>query len=166
LTNRTILIFVVGILSASAAEQPPKVLYWHTWTDKQGITHQARCELGSFVLQSISPPAAPQWLDRMKSEGAANILTVLPAGWKGPWHENPKPQWIIPLKGRWFVETTDGKHTEMGPGEITFGEDQNSKADTNGHRGHLSGTVGNEPAVLMIVQLKDSPTLDQPCHFK
>lgn len=54
------------------------------------------------------------------------IFTVLPVNWVGKWHENPQPQWIIPLSGRWFVETTDGMRVEMGTGEISFGGDQNT----------------------------------------
>jgi quercetin dioxygenase-like cupin family protein len=151
--------FILLLALRSWADQPPTVSYWHAWTDKAGSTHQTRCEMHQFTLKSIEPPAAPQWLDRMKADGATIVISVLPTGWTGPWHENPKPQWIIPLSGRWFVETSDGKRTEMGPGDISFGEDQNSK-------GHLSGNVGSEPTVLMIVQLKNPPTLNEPCHFK
>jgi hypothetical protein len=53
----------------------------------------------------------------------------------------------------------------MGPGDVSFGEDQNTKPDGNGHKGHLSATVGNEPCVLMMIQLKNSPTVNQPCRF-
>jgi hypothetical protein len=35
-----------------------------------------------------------------------------------------------------------------GRGEVLFGEDQNTKADPQGHKGHYSGTVGSEPCVL------------------
>jgi hypothetical protein len=35
----------------------------------------------------------------------------------------------------------DGKRVEMGPGEVFFGEDQNTKADVQGHKGHFSGTI-------------------------
>ena len=86
------------------------------------------------------------------------VFTVLPVSWVGTWHENPKPQWIIPLSGRWFVETMDGLRVEMGPGEVSFGEDQNTKVDAQGRKGHLSGTVGDAPVVLMIVQSEKTPT--------
>jgi hypothetical protein len=89
--------------------------------------------------------------------GATVLFTVLPVGWIGDWHENPKPQWIVPLSGRWFVETMDGTRVEMGPGDISFGEDQNTRRDSEGRQGHRSGTVGNEPATLMIVQLQETP---------
>ena len=145
---------------------PPKVPYWHVWTDDQGVSHQTRGELSAFELKSIEPPAAPQWQNHQPGEGAAIVVTVQPVGWVGEWHENPKPQWIIPLSGRWFVETMDGHRVEMGPGEVSFGEDQNTKPDASGHKGHLSGTVGNEPCVTMIIQMKDAPTLNQPARFK
>ena len=61
---------------------------------------------------------------------------------------NPKPQWIVPISGSWFVETMDGRRVEMGPGDISFGGDQN----TRGRKGHLSGTVGSEPCAMMIIQ--------------
>jgi hypothetical protein len=144
----------------------PAIHYWHMWTDAKGVSHLAKCEIHDFMLQSISPPAAPQWLERLKAEGAEVVFSVLPGGWVGTWHENPKPQWIIPLSGRWFVQMMDGTRVEMGPGEVSFGEDQNTKPNSKGEIGHLSGAVGNEPAVLMIIQLKDPPTVDRACRFK
>ncbi len=81
------------------------------------------------------------------NDAATVFVTVLPVGWIGDWHENPKPQWIIPLSGRWFVESMDGQRVEMGPGEISFGEDKNTRK-VAGKQGHLSGTLGDEPAVL------------------
>jgi hypothetical protein len=130
---------------------PPRVAYWHVWTDPQGISRQSRREMVRFELHSIQPPAMPQWLGA-KASGSA-FVTVLPVGWVGDWHENPKPQWIIPLSGRWFVVTMDGQRVEMGPGDISLGEDQGTKP-ISGRQGHMSGTVGDEPAVLMVVQLE------------
>ena len=54
---------------------------------------------------------------------------------------------------RWFVETMDGSRVEMGKGELSFGGDQGCKADATGRKGHRSGTVGREPAVLLLVQV-------------
>ncbi len=145
---------------------PPTIDYWHVWTDRDGVSRQSRCQIQDFILKSIAPPASPQWLDNLKQIGGTITFTVLPVGWIGSWHENPKPQWIIPLSGCWFVETMDGQRVEMGPGEISFGEDQGTKADAQGHKGHLSGTVGDVPAVLVIVQFEETPTVGQPCRFR
>jgi hypothetical protein len=149
----------------AAADEPPSVGYLHVWTDGDGISHQSRCTLRDFVLKSMAPPETPEWQDPMNANGAV-IVTVLPAGWQGGWHENPRPKWIVPLSGRWFVQTMDGRRVEMGPGDISFGEDQNTKPDAEGRQGHLSGTVGAAPAVLLVVHMAAVPTVSQPCRLK
>ncbi|NBT45095.1 MAG: cupin domain-containing protein [Gammaproteobacteria bacterium] len=67
------------------------------------------------------------------------------------------PQWIVTLSGRWYVETMDGHRVEMGPGEISFGVDQGCRW-VEGKRGHLSGALGEEPVVLILIQVEDQPT--------
>ncbi len=141
------------------------VPYWHVWTDSEGVSHQSRCQLNDFHTAPIQPGATPQWIGAKTQQQATVFVTVLPVGWIGNWHENPHPQWIIPLSGRWFVETMDGVRVEMGPGELSFGEDQNTRP-VGGRRGHLSGTIGPEPAVLMLVQLDGAPTVASPCRFR
>ncbi len=131
---------------------PPTTRYWHLWTDADGTSHQQARALDRFSAASMGG-AAPQWNDEQPDTPVKVIFSVQPAGWMGDWHENPAPQWIVPLSGRWFVESMDGQRVEMGPGEASFGEDQGCVADAQGRRGHRSGTVGNEPAHLMIVQL-------------
>lgn len=136
-------------------ELKPAVFYWHVWTDEEGVSRQTRCELTDFEKESISGGAEPQWNNHLLTAHANVLITQLPVGWVGTWHENPRPQWIVPLAGRWFVETMDGQRVEMGPGDVSFGADQNTKRDEKGRTGHLSGTVGEQPAVLMLVQLKE-----------
>lgn len=145
--------------------QPPRLSYWLLWADEQGISRQRRCEIADFDFTSISPPAGPQWLGRSFTGETTVMVTVLPVGWVGTWHENPKPQWIIPLSGRWFVESMDGQRIEMGAGELSFGADQNS-GTVDGKKGHLSGTVGAEPAVLMLVQFEVPPADLPACPFR
>lgn len=141
----------------------PHVQYWHLWTDAEGVSRQSRCAFTEFERRSISKPASPQWIGREMQAVMTTLVTVLPAGWVGDWHENPRPQWIIPLSGRWFVESMDGRRIEMGPGEISFGADQGTR-ERDGRRGHLSGTVGDGPAVLWLVQLGQAPGPHGPGH--
>jgi hypothetical protein len=145
-------------------DKKPTVFYWHLWTDADGLSHQKRCALTAFDKAAIQPGAAPQWIGAKTHDDATVFVTVMPAGWIGDWHENPKPQWIIPLSGRWFVEAMDGQRVEMGPGDLSFGEDQNTR-DVEGRKGHRSGTVGAEPSVLMIVQFDSKPTVASACRF-
>jgi hypothetical protein len=133
--------------------EAPKISYWHLWTDDTGATHQTRCELTNFEQQSMGGKAAPQWNDHLLAGQNSLLFCVLPVGWIGDWHQNPKPQWISVVSGRWFVESTDGTRVEMGPGDVAFGGDQDAGPDALGRVGHRSGTVGNEPCALMVVQL-------------
>ena len=155
----------------SSQPDAPRVPYWHLWTDKDGISRQRLCTLSEFELASISPPASPQWLGQKHSAATTLLVTVLPIGWLGTWHENPKPQWIVPLSGRWFVESMDGQRVEMGPGELSFGADQGTR-EQDGKRGHRSGTLGAAPAVLMLIQLEPAsaastrPQSSAPCPFR
>lgn len=141
----------------------PSTSYWHLWTDTQGVSHQTRCELTAFELAQVGA-AAPQWNDKQPRSEATVVFTVQPVGWVGAWHENPAPQWIVPLSGRWWVESMDGTRIEMGPGELSLGEDQGCVRDEQGRCGHRSGTLGDEPAHLMTVQLHIDPERS-PCHI-
>jgi hypothetical protein len=141
----------------------PQVAYWHLWTAEDGITHQTECRLTEFETARVGA-AAPQWNDPQRRGEATVVFTVQPVGWIGDWHENPAPQWIVVLSGRWWIESMDGTRVEQGPGEFSLGEDQGSIL-TRGRKGHRSGTVGAEPAVLMTVQMH-VPALRAPCHFK
>jgi hypothetical protein len=142
----------------------PRIGYWHLWTDADGVSHQTRCELSRFAQASMGG-AAPQWNDSLGRGGCTVIFSVQPVGWIGEWHENPAPQWIVPLSGRWWVESMDGQRVEMGPGEAAFGEDQHCVKDASGRRGHRSCTLGKDPARLMIVQMHGPSTI-VPCHVK
>jgi quercetin dioxygenase-like cupin family protein len=146
-------------------DERPSMAYWHVYVDEDGISRQQRCDLTRFTFEGIGADVAPQWNDRMEKSQAGVTFTVLPVGWVGDWHENPRPQWIAVLSGRWFVETMDGTRVEMGPGELMFGEDQNTR-EHDGRKGHLSGTVGDEPCTMIVTGLDVRPTVNQPGRFR
>ena len=112
----------------------------------------------------MQPPADPQWQGRKHHDGMTVLVTVQPVGWVGAWHENPAPQWIIPLSGRWWVESMDGAGRDgagrdlvrRGPG----------LCEQDGRTGHCSGTVGDQPAVLMVVQFDTRRDRITPCRFE
>jgi hypothetical protein len=146
------------------SESRPSVSYWHLWTDDAGVSHQQLCEMSAFEYMGIGP-ADPQWNDRQPRTESTVVFTVQPVGWVGDWHENPAPQWIVPLSGRWWVEAMDGKRVEYGPGDLSFGEDQGCIAGVDGRFGHRSGTIGDQPAVLMTIQLH-VPPVRKPGHLR
>jgi len=151
-------VFLCGFMASDATrserQSPPDVTYWHAWTDGNGVSHQTRRLISGFSMEPIASGTVPQWLGPSVTEEMRSLFTVLPAGWTCEWHENPAPQWIIPISGKWGVETMDGTKVVMGPGEISLGQDQGSKL-IDGRRGHRSWVEGNEPAVLMLFQLGD-----------
>ena len=149
----------------SDAGAKPSMPYSHVYTDADGISRQQKFELQSFELKGIDPQTEPQWNDKMAPAPSIVTFTVLPVGWVGKWHENPRPQWIAVLTGRWFVETMDGVRVEMGPGELMMGEDQGTR-ERDGKRGHLSGTVGNEPCTMIVTGLEVAAKLNEPGRFK
>lgn len=128
-----------------------QVPYWHLGVDQDGVTRMTR----RFVAAA---PSGKKWhgIGRIASSqpfGEVNqqqLIVLQPGDFYG-WHENPFPQWIVPLCGAWFVETLDGGRVEMGPGELCFGEDQGSRS-SGGRQGHQSGVVGDEPCVLLLIQ--------------
>jgi hypothetical protein len=141
----------------------PKIPYWHLWRDADGVSHQTQCALTEFAEHRVGD-AAPQWNNPQPRSEATVVYTVQPVGWVGEWHENPAPQWIIVLSGRWWIESMDGTRIEQGPGEFSLGEDQGC-TQTDGRLGHRSGTIGDQPAVLMTIQLH-VPPIAAPCHAR
>jgi hypothetical protein len=143
--------------------ETPNIPYWHLWVDADGVSRQTRCALRAWKLKGVGG-ADPQWNDRQARGEATVVFTVQPVGWVGDWHENPAPQWIVVLSGRWWIEAMDGSRIEQGPGEFSFGEDQGC-VESGGRKGHRSGTIGDQPAVLMTVQVH-VPPVRRPCHME
>ena len=138
----------------------PEVPYWHLYVDEDGISRQKQCYLTDYEKSAVGD-ADPQWNNEQEEVTSKVVFTVQPVGWVGDWHENPKPQWITVLSGRWFIESMDGTRIEQGPGEFSLGEDQGC-TETGGKKGHRSGTIGDEPCRLMCVQLHQDPDRS-PC---
>ena len=147
----------------SALGPKPSVPYWHLWTDADGVSRQRACRLDDYAPHSVGG-ADPQWNNKQPRSEATVVFTVQPIGWVGEWHENPAPQWIVVLSGRWFVESMDGTRIEQGPGEFSLGEDQGC-TERDGRKGHRSGTIGDEPCCLMTVQLHVDPSRET-CHVR
>ncbi len=132
---------------------PPIIKYWRVWVDKRGDSCQTLHALKGHQ-QSVFAKGTPAIWNAQHITGDTRLVTaILMPGVVGEWHENPSPQWIIPLRGRWGVETMDGKVVEMGPGDISFGGDQG----TRNNQGHRSWAIGNSPSELLLVQVSEAP---------
>ena len=142
----------------SLAPQPQ--WYWHLWTDENGISRQEKCAINSFELFSLNtgfPTAGlqmPQFSHKLFDNGNA-LLSILPVGWKGDWHENAIPKLIYVLRGAWWVESMDGHRVVVSAGEFCFGGDQGCIRPADGKFGHLSAQIGDEPSLHLIIQRND-----------
>ena len=127
--------------------------YWRVWVNEQGASCQSKHSFKQHQQSVFAKGATPIWSAIHYSGHATLVTLILMPGELKEWHENPKPQWIIPLQGQWGVETMDGVIVEMGPGEISFGGDQG----TRNHQGHRSWAIGETPAELLLIQVSEPP---------
>ncbi|MGY5351151.1 hypothetical protein ACXGQW_01035 [Wenyingzhuangia sp. IMCC45533] len=137
-------------------KENPKFPFLHMWVDENKQSRIDETFMTGFGKKNMGEGADPQWLKPFPGKVSDIKFTVLPVGWVGDWHETPKPQWVIPTKGTWFIETQDGNRVEMGPGDIHFGQDIGTK-EIDSKKGHKSGTVGDEPCYQMVIQFETSP---------
>ena len=127
--------------------------YWRVWVNDQGASCQSKHSFKQHQQSVFAEGATPIW-NAIHYSGHATLITlILMPGELKEWHENPKPQWIIPIHGKWGVETMDGVIVEMGPGEISFGGDQG----THNQQGHRSWAIGETPAELLLIQVSEPP---------
>lgn len=137
------------------ANEAPSFTYWHVYTDEDGISRQEKRSLTDFTEESMGGDSGSQWNNKLMRGATQVIFSELPADFDGDWHENPHPQWIVPLSGGWWVETMDGTRTEMRQGEFSFGADQG----TLNEKGHRSGVLDNQPCRMMIIQFTEDERL-------
>lgn len=133
--------------------------YWHLWRDDEGISRQTYCELTGFEFINLGPRNTPLF-NRVIDDNLTATAVILPVGWKASWHENPAPKLIYVLKGSWAITSMDGQRVVVGPGEFSFGGDQNCTTDAEGRNGHISEQLGDEPCIQLAIQPKDDRWLN------
>jgi hypothetical protein len=116
------------------------------YTGPDGGSHFEELDLPMSSVE-FAPPAPPLDLSEFWGATRASILRA-PPGWEGDWHPAPKRQLMFHLAGEIEGETSDGERRTIGPGTVVLLEDTTGK-------GHRSRVVGNEPAVIGVVQLED-----------
>lgn len=156
----------LGSVSNGGFDQarPPRMPYYSLWAGRNGLSHLATCMFDGFVEKSVGGKAAPMWMREFPEEVETIFFSILPVGWVGEWHESPSPQWVVPLSGRWFIETQDGSRIEMGPGDIHWGQDIGT-ASVDGNHGHRSGQVGSQPCIQLMIRFRKSIGAGSACPF-
>lgn len=83
--------------------------------------------LEGFLQRRVSGDTTKIWMREFAGSPKAVWFNILPVGWIGDWHPSPALQWVVPLSGRWFIETRDGTRVEMGPG-LRFPHESHARA--------------------------------------
>jgi len=135
-------------------DDPPRMPFWQMDNTAEGHSRIVQHLLDGFHQKSVSGNTDPIWMREFSGTVKAVWFNILPVGWIGHWHPSPSLQWVVPLSGRWFVETHDGKRVEMGPGDIHWGADVEADLEAS-REGHRSGQIGDMPCVQMMVQFSD-----------
>lgn len=133
-----------------------KIGYESLYNDANGVTHQAYCELDKLSFQNFSVGGAPELVSTDDMKTTRYVFNIMPVGWAGTWHKSPSAQWVIPVSGHWYIETMDHHRVKFGPGDLSFGYDIDA-VQQDGKIGHISGTLGNEPAKVLVVQVNSLP---------
>lgn len=133
-----------------------KITYVSLYSDEKGVSHQAQCLLDKLSFQQFSVKGNPELVSTDDMHTTRYVYNIMPVGWSGTWHKSPTPQWVIPVEGQWYIESMDDHKVVYSPGELSFGYDVNAKL-INGKVGHKSGSVGNAPAKVMVVQVNSLP---------
>lgn len=129
---------------------------WHLWRDQEGISHLTCKRLEDFSLVSFIQGMPQVWRSAEHQSASKILFLHLEPGQTFGWHENPVPQWIVAISGRFSFETMDGTKVEFSPGDLAFGADQHCRC-IEGRQGHQTETIGSEPAVLMLIQVDSDP---------
>jgi hypothetical protein len=138
---------------------PPAMPFWEMSIASDGHSTIEQRWLDAFSLRNVSGEATAIWMRQFPGAVKAVWFNILPVGWVGEWHPSPALQWVVPISGRWFIETQSGVRVEMGPGDIHWGADIVA-GEVHGQVGHRSGQLGDVPCVQLMVQFESTTERD------
>lgn len=114
------------------------------WADESGESHLGEMT-GTLRLVDFAPPAPPMGVGELVPATSVHYLGA-PAGWVGDFHQAPRRQYIIGLRGSVEGRASDGTSATLGPGDIVLLE------DTHGI-GHSTRVIGDEDWLALVVVL-------------
>ena len=120
--------------------------YVRIYADQNGDSHFEDVEV-AMSLTNFAPPAPPVDVSPLMSSTKVGFIGF-PAGWYGPLHPAPRRQFLFLLTGEGEVAVSDGEVRHFAPGNVMLVEDTSGK-------GHTTRVVGNDYALVAVVQLPD-----------
>lgn len=120
--------------------------YTRLFADADGESHFD--DVDEAMEEVNYAPPAPAILMGAPHEVSKAIVSVLPADFRGDWHNTPVRQLYIQLSGCIEVEVSDGERRQFCAGDLVLVEDTHGK-------GHVTAVMGGEPAGAMFIQLAE-----------
>jgi hypothetical protein len=114
------------------------------YADPEGESHFEPLEIG-MAPRYFAPPAPSFDVSALSPALNCGFLRV-PTGWTGELHPSPMRMWVLFLSGEMEFEASDGERRPGKHGKAILLEDTTGK-------GHLSRVLGDEDAILAVVQV-------------
>lgn len=123
--------------------------YLRIYADAAGESHFEDVEMPMETHTTVTNVKTREW-HSMPIGNGFRFNTVDPdsgdpaaSGEWGPWHPEPRPEFIIRLSGEMEIQVSDGDVRHLGPGDILLAE------DTTG-RGHRNRRLASDMRTLFI----------------
>eukprot|EP00040_Diaphanoeca_grandis_P008933 m.46929 g.46929 ORF g.46929 m.46929 type:complete len:495 (-) comp20375_c0_seq1:361-1845(-) len=167
----TSILCLVGAVSANYDDletnetipsSPLPFTYWHNYVGDDGLSHLAKCTFDWTLATNLHWKDQPTWMDFITPQVLPNSTKTIfaqmhmPNGSINEWHSDPGPQLVVVMKGHQGWEVADGQKMVLGPGDVYFGEDQDSK-------GHLNHGLGETFHFVMVRYDNHIRRKGQPC---
>ncbi|KAK9814294.1 hypothetical protein WJX72_003545 [[Myrmecia] bisecta] len=144
--------------SKSSESQPADFDYTHLWVSADGETHIKECKMKGFNLKKYAE--TEQFVKEVDAPSKLVFSELEPGNFQD-WHSCPQVQFVVCLKGSWFVKATDGTKKVFKRGDVLFQDDVKDSPAAK-QPTHQSGVVGDEPNQQLIVQVQRKPEVDNP----
>jgi hypothetical protein len=124
--------------------------YVRLYADAAGESHFEDVQV-STVPTDVVAGIPPLGLAGPFAGGEFFLMEVPPEQREDGWHNAPRRQWVIQLRGILEVETSDGEVRRFGPGALVLAEDTFGK-------GHDSRALNEDGQLLLMMPLPaDAP---------
>ncbi|MCW2951457.1 MAG: hypothetical protein JWQ48_627 [Conexibacter sp.] len=121
--------------------------YTRLYADAAGVTHLEDVELEGETRGVSESDLVAAFSDPLEVETLQFRDVVREADATMP-HNAPRRMFIVQLRGRYAIETSDGARREIGPGGVLLVEDVDGD-------GHITRRVGDEPRLTLVVTLRE-----------
>ena len=149
----TMLLCLLMAHAGASGPAPGVIRFTRLWISHDGLTHLQDCTVQQMTKKPLPGGKTAQYVRSLEGivDPSQLIFTQMAAGSKNPWHQCPTSQFVIPLSGSWFVNSSSGDYAEFGPGDVLFQDDYVGLSINGTSPVHFSGAVGAGPCNQLVI---------------